>query len=108
MAKGTKGNRATAKKKTATKAKVAARPTSKTASQARLSAATLEKAVADERVHGLVFSTLVARSRQFNASPVCYRVFDDGSAQICRLMSDGSYGECETYYHRPVPGPQCG
>jgi hypothetical protein len=62
----------------------------------------------DQELHRSLFSLMVARSNKLNRPMVCYRVFHDGSAQVCRLMDDGGYGDCETYTHRPVPGPRCG
>lgn len=59
-------------------------------------------------LHSGVFSMLVARSNTLKKPPVCYRTFDDGTAQVCRLLADGEYGDCQTYTHRPIPGPECG
>jgi hypothetical protein len=63
---------------------------------------------AHDMLHRSTFALMVARSNHLGMPMVCYRVFDDGSAQVCRLKDDGSYGDCETYTHRPVPGPRCG
>lgn len=54
------------------------------------------------------FSRLVAHANALKMSPVCYKVFPDGSAQVCKLMPDGTYGDCQRYDLRPVPGPRCG
>ena len=64
---------------------------------------------ASENAHSASFSLMLARSKKFQKSPFCYREFDDGSAQVCRLQSDGTYGDCQPYAgSRPVPGPKCG
>jgi len=63
---------------------------------------------AHEALHRGLFTLMVARSNKFNKPPFCYREFDDGTVQVLRLMGDGSYGDPETYYQRPVPGPSCG
>jgi len=60
------------------------------------------------RMHTMAFSQLVAHAHRFQLSPVCYRVFPDGSAQVCKLLPDGTYGDCKRYDVRPVPGPRCG
>jgi hypothetical protein len=59
-------------------------------------------------MHSAAFSQLVAHAHEFEKSPLCYREFPDGSAQVCKLMPDGTYGDCERYDVRPVPGPRCG
>jgi hypothetical protein len=41
-------------------------------------------------------------------SRLCYKEFPDGSAQVGELMPDGTYGDCQRYDLRPVPGPRCG
>jgi len=60
------------------------------------------------KVHSAAFSRLVAHAHQHQKPPVCYKQYPDGSAQVCKLMPDGTYGDCETYNLRPVPGPRCG
>lgn len=82
-----KGKKATAKKGAA-KAGAAPRMTAKT--------------------HSAAFARLIAHAHKFEKSPVCYKKFPDGSAQVCKLMPDGTYGDCQRYDLRPVPGPRCG
>jgi hypothetical protein len=59
-------------------------------------------------MHSIAFQDLVANAHKFEKSPLCYREYPDGSAQVCKLLPDGSYGDCESYFLRPVPGPRCG
>jgi len=59
-------------------------------------------------MHTAAFSQLVVHAHKFEKSPLCYKEFPDGSAQVCKLMPDGSYGDCQRYDLRPVPGPRCG
>ena len=56
----------------------------------------------------VAFSQLVAHAHKFKKSPFCYKKFPDGSAQVCKLMPDGTYGDCRRYDLRPVPRPRCG
>jgi hypothetical protein len=64
---------------------------------------------ASENAHSSSFALMLARSKKFQLPPFCFREFDDGSAQVCRLLGDGSYGDCQPYFgSRPVPGPKCG
>jgi len=60
------------------------------------------------KIHSAAFSQLVAHAHKFQKSPLCYKQLPDGSAQVCKLMPDGTYGDCERYDLRPVPGPRCG
>jgi hypothetical protein len=60
------------------------------------------------KTHSDSFAVLVKRAHKFEKSPVCYRVFPDKSAQVCRLMPDGTYGDCQRYNLRPVPRPRWG
>lgn len=59
-------------------------------------------------MHSAAFLQLVAHAHAFQKLPLCYKQFPDGSAQVCKLMPDGTYGDCETFLVRPVPGPRCG
>jgi hypothetical protein len=59
-------------------------------------------------MHSAAFSQLIAHAHKFEKSPLCYREYPDGSAQVCKLMPDGTYGDCQSYNLRPVPGPRCG
>jgi hypothetical protein len=59
-------------------------------------------------MHSKVFAQLVAHAHKFEKSPLCYKEYPDGSAQVCKLMPDGTYGDCQRYDLRPVPGPRCG
>jgi hypothetical protein len=58
--------------------------------------------------HERAFSQLIAHAHTYQKSPLCYKEFPDGSAQVCKLLPDGSYGNCEDFFVRPVPGPRCG
>ena len=60
------------------------------------------------KIHSAAFSQLVAHAHEHNKPPVCYIEYPDGSAEVCKLMPDGTYGDCESYNLRPVPGPRCG
>jgi hypothetical protein len=59
-------------------------------------------------MHSAAFSQLIAHAHKFEKSPLCYKEYPDGSAQVCKLMPDGTYGDCEAYNLKPVPGPRCG
>jgi hypothetical protein len=59
-------------------------------------------------MHSMALQRLVADAHKLEKSPLCYREYPDGSAQVCKLMPDGTYGDCESYLLRPVPGPRCG
>jgi hypothetical protein len=86
--KAKKAKKTVATKKRVTKAKAAPKMTAK--------------------MHSAAFEHLVAHAHKFEKSPLCYKEFPDGSAQVCRLMPDGTYGDCQRYDPRPVPGPRCG
>jgi hypothetical protein len=60
------------------------------------------------KMHSSAFKQLLANAHKFAASPLCYKEYPDGSVQVCKLMPDGTYGDCQTYDVRPVPGPRCG
>jgi hypothetical protein len=60
------------------------------------------------KMHSIAFQHLVANAHKFEKSPVCYKEYPDGSAQVCKLLPDGSYGDCVSYLLLPVPGPRCG
>jgi len=60
------------------------------------------------KILSAAFSQLVAHAHKHNKPPVCYQEYPNGSARVCKLMPDGTYGDCERYDLRPVPGPRCG
>jgi hypothetical protein len=60
------------------------------------------------KMRSTAFAQLVEHAHTFEKSPLCYKEYPDGSAQVCKLLPDGTYGDCLPYYVRPVPGPRCG
>lgn len=88
-----------AKKKVATK--------KRTTTKKRVRGATAAPKIT-AKMHSAAFERLVAHAHKFEKSPVCYKEYPDGSAQVCKLMPDGTYGDCQRYDLRPVPGPRCG
>jgi hypothetical protein len=102
-AKARKTKKAAVLKKTKKAKKAAARVPKKA-----VTAASREMAQLTAGMHTSAFRDLVSLVHEHGSSPVCYRVFPDNSAQICRLLSDGSYGDCQPYNLRPVPDPRCG
>lgn len=98
--KAKKANKATAKKVKKASKSATPKKTKKTVASEQATAITAQ-------MHSIAFKQLIAHAHQFAKSPVCYRQFPDGSAEVCKLMPDGSYGDCETYLLRPVPDPRC-
>lgn len=97
--KAKKASKATAKK--IKKASKLPKKTKKTVASGRTIAITAQ-------MHSSAFKQLIANAHIFSKAPLCYRQFPDGSAEVCKLMPDGSYGDCETYLLRPIPDPRCG